>query len=128
MNEYKNRIKLISNPVSQKTLCKLYNIADLYIQPSLYESFGITILEAMACGKAIVATDCGGIPEIVFNGYNGLLVRQNSIEELIENIFKILNNPELKRKMEKNSIEFTQKYDWKLIGKQTLELYEKIIY
>jgi len=127
INKYKNRIKLIPNPVSQKTLSKFYNIADIYIQPSLYESFGITILEAMACGKAIVASDCGGIPEIVFNGYNGFLVRPNNIEELIENIFKIFNNPELKRKLERNSINFVQKYDWKLIGKQTLNLYEKII-
>jgi glycosyltransferase involved in cell wall biosynthesis len=124
--DYKNRIRLISKPVSQKTLSKLYNMADLYIQPSLYESFGITILEAMACGKAVVATDCGGIPEIVFNGYNGLLVKPDNAEELARDILKILDNYEFKRKMEKNSMKFAQKYNWNIIGKRTLELYQKL--
>jgi len=128
ITKYKNKIKLISKPVSQKILSNLYNMADLYIQPSFYESFGITILEAMACGKAVVASDCGGIPEIVFNNYNGLLVNVGDVKQLTKNVFKILNNPEFRRKMEKNSIKSAQKYDWKFIGKQTLELYEKIIY
>jgi len=127
ISKYKNRIKLISKPVSQKTLSKFYNMADLYIQPSLYEGMPLTILEAMACGKSIVASDCGGIAEIVFNGYNGLLVEPGEHEDLSRNIFKILNNPEFKRKMEKNSIKFIQKHNWGLIGKQTLDLYEKIL-
>jgi len=128
INKYKNRIKLIPKAVSQKNLSEFYNMSDVYVQPSLYESFGITILEAMTCGRAIVASNCGGIPEIVFNRYNGLLVRPDEAQELARDIFKILNNPEFKRKMEKNSIKIAKKYDWKFIGKQTLELYEKIIY
>jgi 1,4-alpha-glucan branching enzyme len=123
----KNRIKWVLKPVTQKTLSKLYNMADIYIQPSFYESFGITILEAMACGKVVVASDCGGIPEIVFNGYNGLLTTPGDIEGLVRDILKILNDTGFKRKMEKNSIEFSKKYSWDIIGKNTLELYEKII-
>jgi len=127
VKENKNRIKLVSKPVTQKTLSKLYNMADIYIQPSLYESFGITILEAMACGKAIVASDCGGIPEIVFNGFNGFLTRPTEPEDLARDILKILNNSEFKRKMEENSIKFAQKYDWKIIGRKTLDLYERLL-
>ncbi len=126
VSKYKNRIKLITKPVSQKVLSNLYNIADLYIQPSLYESFGITILEAMACGKAIVASDCGGIPEIVFNGYNGLLTRPGEAEDLVRDVIRILDSPALKKIMEKNSIRIAKKYTWEKVGRKTLKLYETL--
>jgi glycosyltransferase involved in cell wall biosynthesis len=64
---------------------------DIYIQPSLYETFGVTFIEAMACGKPIIATETGGIPEIV-NELTGILIPpgditaiENAIEYMLDN-------------------------------------------
>ena len=125
IKKYGKRIKVFSEKLPQNTLSNLYNMADLYVQPSLYEAFGITVLEAMACGKSIIASDCGGLSEIVFNGYNGLLCTPGDHQKLANDIIKLLNSPELKRKMEKNALQFSKKYHWNDIGKRTLDLYMK---
>lgn len=123
---YKKRIIIITKAVSQKTLARLYNISDVYVQPSLYESFGMTILEAMACGKPIVASRCGGIPEIVRDGYNGLLFRAGDEYDMEMKIKRLLENSFLRKDMSKKSLEISRKYEWSIVAKSTLDIYKKL--
>jgi glycosyltransferase involved in cell wall biosynthesis len=71
--------------------------ADLFVAPSLYESFGLIFLEAMRWGTPVVGTFAGGIPEIVQNGNNGVLVQPGCHEELSAAIISLLLDPERRR-------------------------------
>jgi glycosyltransferase involved in cell wall biosynthesis len=67
---------------ARRDITALMGAFDLFVQPSRWEGFGITLLEAMAAGTPIVATSVGGVPEVVVHGETGLLVPPGSPEEL----------------------------------------------
>lgn len=79
----------------QKRLSKL----DLYVQPSISESFGLAIVQAMSVGLPIVATKTGGIPEVVTENKSGILVKSANASALAEAIRKILQDPALAKRM-----------------------------
>ena len=68
--------------------------ADIFIAPSLYEGFGIAIIEAMAAGLPVIASDTGGIPEIITDNKNGILFQTGNSAELSKKILDLLNSPE----------------------------------
>lgn len=72
---------------------------DLYIQPSLSESFGLAILQAMSVGLPVIATNTGGIPEVVTEGKSGLLVEPMDSKALAEAILELLRHPQKAKKM-----------------------------
>jgi glycosyltransferase involved in cell wall biosynthesis len=74
-------------------LVKEYQHATIYIAPTQYETFGYTVLEAMACGRPVISTQVGAIPELVDDGKTGLLVPWNDPTELAEAIIKLLDDP-----------------------------------
>jgi glycosyltransferase involved in cell wall biosynthesis len=78
--------------VSDRELVDLYRTADVFVLPSLYEPFGMVIVEAMACGKPVIGTDVGGIPEIIREDTNGFLVPPRSPRALADRINAILEN------------------------------------
>jgi glycosyltransferase involved in cell wall biosynthesis len=76
-----------------------YKIADLFVMSSVQEGLGTAVLDALAEGKAVVATDCGGIPEIIRDGQTGRLVEPANPEALARGIIDALRHPELARQM-----------------------------
>ncbi len=92
------------------------------VLPSIwYEVFGISILESFACGKPVIASNIGGIPEIIEDGFNGLLFEPGNIDNLVDNIDKLWNNTPLCKSLGKNAREHVIKY----YGPE--EHYEKMI-
>lgn len=85
--------------VSEERLNQLYQTCDLFVAPSLYESFGLIYLEAMNYGKAVVGCRAGGIPEVVEDGGNGLLVEPEAPAALAEAIVRLVRSPQLLREM-----------------------------
>ena len=73
--------------------------SDLYVQPSLMEGFGISVLEAMARGKAVVASKTGGLPDMVVDGVTGRLVPPGDTEALVQAVRTLLENSERRREM-----------------------------
>ncbi|HRY59883.1 MAG TPA: glycosyltransferase family 4 protein [Patescibacteria group bacterium] len=81
------------------------NMLDVFVLPSkVRESFGIAIIEAMAVGKIVVASEIGGIPEIIERGVNGFLFTPGSEKELTDYLSKILSDKKLKQKIEGNAL------------------------
>ncbi|HOJ70318.1 MAG TPA: glycosyltransferase family 4 protein [Syntrophorhabdaceae bacterium] len=81
--------------LSNKILPFFYNFIDCYTLPSLFEAFGITLIEAMACGKPVIASNVGGIPEIIEDGISGILITPGDFKALKEAIIKIISNKDL---------------------------------
>jgi len=104
-----------------------YKSADIFVLPSLYEIFGIVNLEAMACGLPIIATKVGGIPDIVEDGSNGLLVPYRNPKALADAIIYLLENDDVRKKMGKKSYCRVKEYSWENIVEKTETLYNGLI-
>lgn len=102
-------------------------IFDIYVQPSLSESFGLAILQAMSVGLPIVATNTGGIPEVVTANKSGILVEPGKSDALSDAILKLLRDPEKAKKMGKLSKEDAQiKFSLDDMVKETEQVYESV--
>ena len=101
----------------------LFAGCELFVLPSRHEPLGIVNLEAMAAGKPVVATRVGGVPEIVTEGTNGLLVAPESPEEMGEAIFKLLRDKNLGLKMGACGRAKACEFTWDTIAAQYLEVY-----
>jgi glycosyltransferase involved in cell wall biosynthesis len=74
---------------------ELLNVCDIYIQPSLYESQGLAVIEAMAMGKPIVATNVGGLIDVIEHAKNGFLVNPANPQQIVQSVERLINNQEL---------------------------------
>lgn len=101
---------------------------DVFVLPSVREGLGLSLLEAMAQGKPVVATEAGGIPEIVKNQNNGLLVAPGNEEALAESIIEILSSKErasfLGSQAKKTVFE---KFSAKTMAYETMKIYEEVL-
>jgi glycosyltransferase involved in cell wall biosynthesis len=106
-----------------------YRAADVFVLPSTMstESFGIVNLEAMACGVPIVASRIGGIPDVVKDGENGLLVPPRDSNALADAIIYLLENEEVRNKMGKNGRKKVEVYSWERIAEETEKVYLSLI-
>ncbi|MEY3432104.1 MAG: N-acetyl-alpha-D-glucosaminyl L-malate synthase BshA [Bacteroidota bacterium] len=111
----------------QQDMEDIYAIADLFLLPSEYESFGLAALEAMAAGTPVVATQTGGIPEIIESGINGYLSEVGDVEDMSKNAIKILSNPLVLESFRKNARSHAEKFDIENIVPLYENLYEKVI-
>ena len=113
--------------VPWNNLVEWYRAATIFIMPSYYETFGISCLEAMAFGLPVVATSAGGLPEIIEDGVNGVLVAPGDKEGLAEAIIGLLKDPELCFRMGQAGQErVLSKFSVEKVTPQLFQLYEKI--
>jgi glycosyltransferase involved in cell wall biosynthesis len=102
-----------------KDLSSLISGAEAFVLPSLYEGFGLPILEAMACGTPVIAADNSSLSEIV--GDSGLLFEAYNWEELAESLKKLLNNDKLKNDLQKKGLEKVKFFSWEKCARETLD-------
>lgn len=100
--------------------------ADIFLAPSLHEGFGLVILEAMALGKPIIASNCEGFRCIIDNTRTGILVKPASPEEIANAILLLLSNPNLKKKLSENAKRAVSSYDWRAVVEKYERLYKGI--
>jgi N-acetyl-alpha-D-glucosaminyl L-malate synthase BshA len=100
--------------------------SDILVLPSLSESFGVTLLEAMAAGLPIVASKVGGVPEIIKEGRNGFLVKPKNPAAIADRLKVLLENPDIRKKISRNNLKDVKKYSWNKIAKEIEKIYEKI--
>ncbi|MCK4258585.1 MAG: glycosyltransferase family 4 protein [Halanaerobiales bacterium] len=105
----------------------LYQTCDLAVFPSMYEPFGIVVLEAMAAKVPVLVTNVGGLGEIVEDGVNGIKVHQGSSHELALGILRVLKDPKLSDKLKLNGFKLAkEKYNWPGIADKTAKFYKKV--
>jgi len=97
--------------------------SDIFVLPSISEGFPLVILEAMASGLPIIATKVRGLPEIVIDRENGLLVDSKSSNDLADKILEMIYDDELRGKIAKNNLEKSLLYSWDKITDKLLNIY-----
>lgn len=102
----------------------LYNSADLIVVPSLAEARSLSALEAMACEKAVIATNVGGLPEIIRDGISGILVNPANVDDLTRAICRAYQEPELCRDLGRNARLVALDNNWKVRSREYESVYE----
>jgi len=124
-NKLDNYFKLYSN-LSNENLMKQYQKAYAFIFPSFYEAQGIVILEALSYKLPVIASNIGGIAEMIRNNYNGYLVKNFKPDSFHEKLKLILNNNSNYKKIKKN-IKIDKKFKWDYIANKTYINYMNLI-
>lgn len=103
---------------TQQELKSYYQASDIYVQASRVETMGRTYMEAGACGIPVVASRVGGVPSVVEDGKNGLLINNpESVDELVETIEIVLQQPKLRSSMGAEGVRLANgKFSWEKIG------------
>ncbi len=110
----------------REKIIELYQRSHVFVLPSLYgESFGIVLLEAMASKTPVVASNGGGIGEVIKNGRTGFLVEKGNAEELAERITELLLSQKLSEKISAAAFREVRKYDWKNVVKRIEAVYRR---
>jgi len=105
-----------------------YSIMDIFVLPSFFEGLPNVILEAMAMGKPIVATNIGGNPDLVVHGQNGFLVSPGNVESLADAIETLILNADLRVKMGCESSDMIrERFDWNVIAPHIEKVYTGIL-
>ena len=105
-----------------------HSMIDIYVAMSLTESFGVAVLEASACGRPVVVSNVGGLPEVVEHEKTGLIVEKENPEKLADALDKLICNPELMIGMgNEGRNKVIKEYNWKESVKKMISIYETIV-
>jgi len=111
--------------VANEMMRPYYQQAELFVMPSLFEPFGMTSQEAMACGTPVIASKFGGIRNTIRDGYNGYLVDPSKAQEFARAIMKLLKDDTQRAIIGKNAYKvIMEKYSWEAIARRHLKFYE----
>jgi len=111
--------------VESRDLAIFYNQASCFVQPSLYEGFGLPVLEAMSCGTPVIISDRASLPEIA--GDAALQFDAESSGELEKRIVDMLQNDELRGRLAEKGIERARQFSWRKMAEQTLNVYREVM-
>jgi glycosyltransferase involved in cell wall biosynthesis len=122
-----NNVVLIDE-VFRENLLGYYMNAGVCVIPSLWENHPYVCLEALACGRPVIASRVGGLAEIIENNENGILVQPGSFKNLASQITELLRNKELQRKLSANARGFMEtNYNAKKVAEKTINIYKELI-
>jgi glycosyltransferase involved in cell wall biosynthesis len=119
-----NKDIILIGIVPEDELPTFFQQADLFMFPSLYEGFGLPVIEAMACGAPVITSNCSSLPEIA--GDAAVLVDPYNSKKISEAMLHILTNSAAKHDMIQKGIEQSKKFNWEKTAKMTLEAYKML--
>jgi glycosyltransferase involved in cell wall biosynthesis len=123
LHDLKNKI-VITGYVSDEDLPLIFNMAQIFLFPSLREGFGIPIVEAMASGVPVVTSKTSSMPEVA--GKAALLVDPNKTEEIYNGIVKILSNNQLRNELINNGLERSKSFSWVSVAQDVFNIYKEL--
>ncbi|MEK9147236.1 MAG: glycosyltransferase family 1 protein [Patescibacteria group bacterium] len=116
---------IFTDYVPDDDLPALIGGAQVYVLPSLWEGFGIPVIEAQACGVPVVVSNISSLPEIV--GESGILVDPESVESIAQGIKKVLTDKKTKSDLVKKGFKNTKRFSWQSCAQETLEVLAKVV-
>ena len=123
-SQFKDEV-IFTGEITDNDLLQLYNQASLFVYPSVFEGFGLPVLEAMSCGLPVIAANTSSIPEIFQN--DEFLVNPFDEQEIAEKINFVLTNEDAKKNLINFSIKNVQKFTWEKTAAQTIKIYKSCI-
>ncbi|MFW5847071.1 MAG: glycosyltransferase family 4 protein [Nanoarchaeota archaeon] len=123
VEKYPEKIKWHRECLSRKDLAEIFKKSIITIQPSKYEAFGMTVLEAMACGAVPVTSNRGGLPEVVGNA--GIVLPLN-INLFVRNILKLAEDYKLRERYARRGLKKVENFTWNKIARQIYDLYKVV--
>jgi glycosyltransferase involved in cell wall biosynthesis len=122
-----NNVEFIEQ-IKREELVDFYQKSTVCIVPSLWENYPYSCLESLACGKPLIISDTGGIPEIIKDKINGILVPPGSVSSLADAIVEILNNKKIQETLRCNARKCAEEsYASEKIAHKTLNIYKELI-
>lgn len=122
-----NRVKFLGQVSNEKKQQEFRN-CDIFIAPSLYESFGIILIEAMSAGKPVIGCEIGGMQEIVENGHSGFLIPVDDSAALTEKLELLITDSKLRKKIAANGYKhYKEKFSNEAMSINTLNVYKKVV-
>lgn len=107
---------------------KFYSAADVLILPSLYEPFGLVVLEAMASGVPVVVSKCAGAAEVIRDNVNGLLLEDPSNPKMIAaKVSRLLNDLTFMKRIAKSVRKTAEEYSWDRMAGEVMKVYEEVV-
>ncbi len=110
--------------VSDEDLLHLYNACDLFVFPSFYEGFGLPVLEAMACGRAVACSGTSSMPEVADGA--GVMFDPYSSREMVRAMADLLLDGELRARMERLGLQRAARFSWRTTAQKTLDVYREV--
>lgn len=107
------------------TLVEIYNAADILLSPSLYEGFGMTILEAMACKTAVITSNVTSLPEVA--GDAAILVEPMNVQAIVEAVYHLHNNGEFRQRLIDKGFTRAELFTWDKTAEQVAKTYETLL-
>ena len=119
-------VELIREPQSHIELVRLYSGATAFVFPSLHETFGMPIVEAMACGCPVVTSNVTACPEVA--GDAAILVNPRSVDEIAAAMEELISNEALRNDLRQKGLERAQQFTWKRSAEEHLKVFERVIH
>ena len=111
--------------LTSKELRLLYNACKLFVFPSLYEGFGLTPLEAMRCGAAVIGSNTTSIPEVI--GNDEALFDPTSVDSIAQKMAQVLSDDKMLQRLKRHSLVQQGKFSWDITANRCLDAFEKLI-
>jgi glycosyltransferase involved in cell wall biosynthesis len=111
--------------IQTKNLAYIYNLANLFIFPSLYEGFGLPPLEAMASGCPVVVSNVASLPEVC--GDAAYYVNPYDVESIADGIYKVVNDKELRENLVQKGLERAKLFSWEKSAREHLKVFEEVL-
>jgi len=119
---------LFTGAIPRNIIPKYYAASDIVVVPSLQESWGLAATEAMACGKPVIASNVGGLPDQIIDGTNGFLVPPRDPKAIADRILYLLENPSVAKRMGRNGRELAEeKYNIEKRVDKIIEIYRRLL-
>ncbi|MGI5836494.1 MAG: glycosyltransferase family 4 protein, partial [Chloroflexota bacterium] len=115
---------IVTGRISEEEKPALYSAARAFVFPSLYEGFGMPVLEAMACGTPVITSNTSSLPEVA--GDAALLVDPTCVDDIAESMVRVMNDAGLQEELRGKGLLRASQFSWEASAAKTLEVYRQV--